>query len=44
MAQQQARTDIGRASVDRTRSGQNGGSIGLVLLIAVVLVGVGGRR
>ena len=41
MAQQQARTDIGRASVDRTRSGQNGGSIGLVLLIAVVLVGVG---
>ena len=41
MAQQQARTDIGRASVDRTRTGQNGGSIGLVLLIAVVLVGAG---
>jgi two-component system cell cycle sensor histidine kinase/response regulator CckA len=41
MAQPQARTDIGRASVDRTRTGRNGGSIGLVLLIAVVLVGVG---
>jgi two-component system cell cycle sensor histidine kinase/response regulator CckA len=41
MAEQQARADMGRASVDRSRSGQNGGSIGLVLLIAVVLVGVG---
>ena len=40
MAQQQAR-DIGRASVDRTRTGQSGGSIGLVLLIAMVLVGAG---
>ncbi|MPZ39204.1 MAG: response regulator [Rhizobiales bacterium] len=41
MAQQQARGDIARASVDRTRTGQNGGSIGLVLLIAIVLVGAG---
>ncbi len=40
MAQQQAR-DIGRASVDRTRAGQSRGSIGFVLLIAMVLVGVG---
>jgi two-component system cell cycle sensor histidine kinase/response regulator CckA len=40
MAQQQAR-DLGRASVDRTRAGQNSGSIGFVLLIAMVLVGVG---
>jgi two-component system cell cycle sensor histidine kinase/response regulator CckA len=30
-----------RKPVDRTRTGQNGGSIGLVLLIAVVLVGAG---
>ena len=41
MAQQQARGDIARASVDRTRTGHEGGSIGLVLLIAVVLVGAG---
>jgi two-component system cell cycle sensor histidine kinase/response regulator CckA len=41
MAQQQARGDIGRASVDRTRTGHSDGSIGLVLLIAVVLVGAG---
>ncbi len=40
MAHEQAR-EIGKVSVDRTRSGQNGGSIGLVLLIAVVLVGAG---
>ena len=40
MAKQQPRGDIGRASVDRTRTGHNGG-IGFVLLIAVVLVGVG---
>jgi two-component system cell cycle sensor histidine kinase/response regulator CckA len=30
-----------RRPVDRTRTGQNGGSIGLVLLIAFVLVGAG---
>jgi two-component system, cell cycle sensor histidine kinase and response regulator CckA len=41
MTQQQARGDIGRASVDRTRTGHSDGSIGLVLLIAVVLVGAG---
>ncbi len=41
MTQQQARGDIGRASVDRTRTGQSGGSIGLVVLIAMVLVGAG---
>ena len=40
MAHEQAR-EVGRVAVDRTRSGQNGGSIGLVLLIAVVLVGAG---
>jgi len=40
MAHEQAR-EIGRVAVDRTRSGQNRGSIGLVLLIAAVLVGVG---
>src|SRR6478672_3857367 len=38
MAQQDV-TDIGRPAVDRTRTGQHGGSIGLVLLIAIVLVG-----
>jgi two-component system cell cycle sensor histidine kinase/response regulator CckA len=41
MTQQQARGDIGRASVDRTRTRHSDGSIGLVLLIAVVLVGAG---
>src|SRR4051794_31872970 len=41
MAQQQLTGEIGRAAVDRTRTGQNGGSIGLVLLIAMVLVGAG---
>src|SRR5262245_23021869 len=40
MAHEQAR-EIGRVAVDRARSGQNRGSIGLVLLIAAVLVGVG---
>jgi two-component system cell cycle sensor histidine kinase/response regulator CckA len=39
MAQQQLTGEIGRAAVDRTRSGQHGGSIGMVLLIAIVLVG-----
>jgi two-component system cell cycle sensor histidine kinase/response regulator CckA len=41
MAQQQLTGEIGRAAVDRTRAGQNGGSIGMVLLIAMVLVGAG---
>ena len=31
--------DIGRAAVDRSRAGQHGGSIGMVLLVALVLVG-----
>jgi two-component system cell cycle sensor histidine kinase/response regulator CckA len=39
MPQEQSTPEIGRAAVDRTRSGAQGGSIGLVLLIAVVLVG-----
>ncbi len=39
MAQQDVSGDIGRAAVDRTSAGQHGGSIGLVLLIAIVLVG-----
>jgi hypothetical protein len=38
MAQQQLSGEIGRAAVDRTRSGHHGGSIGMVLLIAIVLV------
>src|SRR4051794_11812058 len=41
MAKQQLTGEIGRAAVDRTRAGQNGGSIGMVLLIAMVLVGAG---
>jgi two-component system cell cycle sensor histidine kinase/response regulator CckA len=39
MAQQDVTGDAGRAALDRTRAGQHGGSIGLVLLIAVGLVG-----
>jgi two-component system cell cycle sensor histidine kinase/response regulator CckA len=39
MAEQQLTGEIGRAAVDRTRMGQRGGSFGLVLLIACVLVG-----
>jgi len=38
MAQQDVTGDFGRAALDRTGTGQHGGSIGLVLLIAVVLV------
>src|SRR5262249_6394071 len=34
-------SDIGRVVVDRTRGGQNGASIGFVVLIAVALVGAG---
>jgi two-component system cell cycle sensor histidine kinase/response regulator CckA len=41
MAQQQTPAEAARAAVDRTRTGHNGGSIGLVLLIALVLVGAG---
>jgi two-component system cell cycle sensor histidine kinase/response regulator CckA len=41
MAQQQTRGEIARAPIGRTRAVQDGGSIGLVLLIAVVLVGAG---
>jgi two-component system cell cycle sensor histidine kinase/response regulator CckA len=41
MMAQQMTGDTPRAAVDRTRTGQHGGSIGLVLLIAVVLVGAG---
>ena len=41
MAQQKLTGDIGRLAVDRSRSGQQGGSIGMVLLIAIVLVGAG---
>src|SRR5712692_6723569 len=39
MAVQQTTEDHARAAVDRSRATSNGGSIGLVLLIAVVLVG-----
>jgi two-component system cell cycle sensor histidine kinase/response regulator CckA len=41
MAQQHVAGDMIRGAVDRTRTGQSGGSIGLVLLIAIVLVGAG---
>src|SRR4051812_42735978 len=39
MVEQQLTGESPRAAVDRTRSGQRGGSIGLVLLIALVLIG-----
>ena len=39
MAQQDVTGDIVRAALDRTSSGQHGGSISLVLAIATVLVG-----
>jgi two-component system cell cycle sensor histidine kinase/response regulator CckA len=39
MAQQDVTGDIVRAALDRTSAGQHGGSISLVLTIAVVLVG-----
>src|SRR5438046_1019351 len=39
MAEQNVSEDFGRAPVDRTSAGAQGGSIGLVLLVAVVLVG-----
>ena len=34
-----ARLAVARLAVDRTRSGRHGGSIGLVLLVAIVLAG-----
>jgi len=39
MAQHQMTGEIGRAAVDRTRTGQHVGSVGLVMLIAIMLVG-----
>ena len=39
MTQQQLPDDTTRAPIDRTRGSRGGGSIGLVLLIALVLVG-----
>jgi two-component system cell cycle sensor histidine kinase/response regulator CckA len=39
MAEQSLTEDRGRAALDRTRSLRGGGSIGLVLLIAMILVG-----
>jgi two-component system cell cycle sensor histidine kinase/response regulator CckA len=41
MAEQESTIETTRKVLDRTRSGLNGGSIGLVLVIAVVLVGAG---
>ena len=41
MAEQALHEEPGRRAVDRTRTGEHGGSIGLVLLIAIVLVGAG---
>ena len=43
MTQQRSPDDNARAPIDRTRTSRGSGSIGLVLLIAVVLVGAGGR-
>ena len=42
MTQQQSSDDTARAPIDRSRSSRGGGSIGLVLLIALVLVGAAG--
>jgi len=42
MTQQQSSDDNARAPIDRSRAGRGGGSIGLVLLIALVLVGAAG--
>jgi two-component system cell cycle sensor histidine kinase/response regulator CckA len=42
MTQQQLLDDKARAPVDRIRASRGGGSIGLVLLIAVILVGAAG--
>ena len=42
MTQQRSPDDNARAPIDRTRTSRGGGSIGLVLLIALVLVGAAG--
>ena len=42
MTQQQSPDDNARAPIDRTRTSRGGGSIGLVLLIALVLIGAAG--
>src|SRR5499433_2818001 len=42
MTQQQSPDDNARAPIDRSRASRGGGSIGLVLLIALVLVGAAG--
>ena len=42
MTQQQLSDDHARAPTDRTRASRGGGSIGLVLLVALVLVGAAG--
>ena len=42
MTQPQLPDDKARAPIDRTRGGRSGGSVGLVLLIALVLVGAAG--
>jgi two-component system, cell cycle sensor histidine kinase and response regulator CckA len=39
MAQQDVTREIARVALDRTRAGQHGGSVGLVLAIAILLVG-----
>src|SRR3984957_3399115 len=41
MAQLDRTADIARLAVDRTRNGRHGGSVGLVLFVAVVLAGAG---
>ena len=42
MTQQQSSDDNARAPIDRSRASRGGGSIGLVLLIALVLLGAAG--
>ena len=41
MTQQHLPDDNARAPIDRSRAGRGGGSIGLVLLIALVLLDIG---
>jgi two-component system cell cycle sensor histidine kinase/response regulator CckA len=41
MAQMDRTAAVTRMAVDRTRSGRHGGSVGLVLFVAVVLIGAG---
>jgi two-component system cell cycle sensor histidine kinase/response regulator CckA len=41
MTQQDRMADMGLMAVDRTQSGRHGGSIGLVLLVAIVLIAAG---